>query len=148
MRSWRGRLQTLSQPTACFLPDFGSPEALFLLIVSVELLAVVLALAPRQNWANFWIDLTNISFLCQSIALLSAGGLYYLRPWLGTLRTPHATLAIYGLTQAATILVTLLTLWPTILNAAGTISLTDQSFSLGRNLAISGIITLIALRYF
>ncbi|PIE83110.1 MAG: sensor histidine kinase [Candidatus Contendobacter odensis] len=136
----------LSPAAPYFLPDFCVPQTLFLFILSIELLALVLALVPGQGWSRFWIDLNNISFVCQSIGIISAVTLCQIRPRLIALSTPLATLAVLVLTQAAIMVVTGLTLWATDYSMTW-VHFVENIPVLGRNLAIGAIVTLVALRY-
>lgn len=143
-------LAAVSKPAALssFLPDFCRPRAVFLLMLNTELLALVLAFAPGQPLADFWVNLTITSFVTQWIALVSAAGLCYLSPRLARLPPPLIALTVYGLTQITTLIITLITVWPVVGRAMDRFGVAEYAIYLGRNLAISSIVTLLALRYF
>lgn len=63
-----------------FLPDFCAPQALLMLVIVAELLALLLVLAGADQFASFpWDRLLLTSFLVQWIALVSAALLCKLR---------------------------------------------------------------------
>jgi two-component system sensor histidine kinase AlgZ len=130
-----------------FLPDFCDNRTVFLTVLIVELLAVVLALAKSQPLDRFWTELALVSLFVQWVALLVAVVLCRCRRGLAHLRPPAVTLIALGIVQSITLLGSLVAPWLTA----------DPDFGLGLsapwpallgNLAISGIITLMALRYF
>lgn len=118
-----------------------------------ELLALVLALTSSDSLTKFWLTLTNTSVVTQSVAIISAAVLCSIRPWLMrlNLNTPLVTVMVYSLIQIVTIMVTLFTLWLTLWLVTvneKSIGLAEYGLPLGRNFAISSIVTLMALRYF
>ena len=65
-----------------FLPDMCSLQAVFLLVLLGELLAVALTLADTKLPIFDWSALGFRSYLIQWVVLLSAGILCQIRPWL------------------------------------------------------------------
>ena len=132
-----------------FLPDFCNVRMVFAVILIAELLAIVLALAPLETSNNRWEDLGIISLFIQWVALISAGVLCIVRPWLRKLKLNLAATASYIVLIVTTTMVSEITFW--------TIRwmFVDPSAGLGwysdfllRNLAISAIVSAVALRYF
>lgn len=132
-----------------FLPDFCNVRMVFAVILIAELLAILLALAPLDSAANRWEDLGIISLFIQWVALISAGVLCIVRPFLRKLKLNMAATASYIVLIVTTTLVSEVTFW--------TIRwmFVDPSAGLGwysdfllRNLAISAIVSAVALRYF
>ena len=129
-----------------FLPDFCDSQTVFLIVLIVELLAFVLALAQGRTLERFWTDLALISLFMQWVALAVALVLCYCRRWLARLRPPTVTLIALGVAQLITLVCSLAALRLDVdtggLNSSATlpVMIGDQ--------AISAIITLMALRYF
>ena len=126
-----------------FLPNFCANATVFLTVLLAELFALVLALSETDRLGDFWNRLALISLFVQWVVLGAAAVLCLSRRWLAQLGPAAATLAVLGLTQLVTFGFSLLGggfLHPAPEPAA-------PAF-IARNLAIAGIITLIALRYF
>lgn len=131
-----------------FLPDFCANRTIFLMIVLAELFAFVLTLAERNNATEFWINLALTSLCVQWITLGAAAVLCCCRRWLARLNTSVAASATFGLTQLVTLLFSALGWWFVESHFdLATLPTMPLSF-IARNLAISSVITLIALRYF
>lgn len=94
-----------------FLPDMCALQAVFLLVLLGELLALSLTLADSGLSAFDWEDLGFRSFLIQWIVLLSAAALCPLRFWLSRLPARLAGLLSYLLVQSITAFCTGLGLW-------------------------------------
>lgn len=136
-----------AEPAAGFLPDFCDNRTVFLTVLIMELLAFVLALAKSHTLDRFWTELALVSLFVQWVALVAAMVLCRCRRWLAHLQTSAVTLITLGIVQSITLLGSLLAPWLAA----------DADFGLGPaaplptllgNQAISGIITLMALRYF
>jgi two-component system, LytTR family, sensor histidine kinase AlgZ len=136
-----------SETVAGFLPDFCDNRTVFLTVLVVELLAFVLALAKSQTLDRFWTELALVSLFVQWVALAAAMVLCGCRRWLARLPPPTVTLIALGIVQSITLLGSLVALR----------LVADANFGFGPpaplpallgNQAISGIITLLALRYF
>jgi two-component system sensor histidine kinase AlgZ len=136
----------VSPATAGFLPDFCDSQTVFLIVLIVELLALVLALAQGRTLERFWTELALTSLFMQWVALAVALVLCHCRRWLARLRPPTVTLITLGIAQLFTLICSLAALRldadPGGLNASALVPV-----MIG-NQAISSIITLMALRYF
>ncbi|MDG4551638.1 MAG: sensor histidine kinase [Candidatus Contendobacter sp.] len=135
-----------SQAATGFLPDFCDNQTIFLIVLIVELLAFVLALAQGRTLERFWTELALTSLFMQWVALAVALVLCHCRRWLARLRPSAVTLVAFGVAQLITLACSLAALWlgadPSDPSASAMLPVIigDQ--------AISGIITLMALRYF
>lgn len=132
-----------------YLPNLCEAHSVFLVVVVVECLAVILALAKVQPMLGFWIDLSLISMFVLWVTLISVMLLCYLRQrlhnasvWLTTLM---ASFVVLGVTLLFS-LITLLVLNSPALGADEPMA-NPMQFVL-RNLLISALFTLLALRYF
>ncbi len=94
-----------------FLPDMCALQAVFLLVLLGELLALSLTLADSGLMYFDWEDLGFRSFLIQWIVLLSAAALCPLRFWLSRQSSWLAGLLSYLLVQFITLLCSGLGLW-------------------------------------
>lgn len=118
------------------------------MVLLAELFALVLALNEIDKPDEFWNQLAIISLFVQWVVLGTAAALCFCKRWLNRLGSTAAALAVLGLTLLITLLFSIAGWWflePHIdfmANPAPPIPL------LVRNLAIGGIVTLIALRYF
>jgi len=135
-------------PTSGFLPDFCTNQVAFALILLAELFALVLALHEIDKPGEFWTQLAFISLFVQWVVLGVAAALCLCKHWLGRLGSTAATFAVLGLTLLITLLFSIVGWWwlesrPALFEDLGPLIL-----PLTRNLAIAGIVTLIALRYF
>jgi two-component system sensor histidine kinase AlgZ len=132
-----------------FLPDFCNVRVIFTVVVLAQLLSFVLALGPHTAPGERWFQLSLISLFIQWVALSNCALLCLLRP-----RLQRFNDAI--ITTISLLLVAMLTL--VISEASYMISrgialeyLLPSSWHyefLMRNLAISTIIAIVALRYF
>ena len=77
------------------LPDFCDVRVIFMLILLVEALAIVLAVAPSVS--NFWDQLAFISMLMQWVGLLNAAILCAARQRLNVLSTRNTILVAFCL---------------------------------------------------
>ena len=128
-----------------FLPNFCANATVFLTVLLAELFALVLALSETDRLGNFWNRLALISLFVQWVVLGVAAVLCLSNRWLARLNPTTTTVAVLGLTQTVTFGFSLL--GGGLLNLAPELAVPLLSF-VARNLAIAGIITLIALRYF
>ncbi|WP_232522328.1 sensor histidine kinase [Marinimicrobium alkaliphilum] len=94
-----------------FLPNLCSSQAVLLLVLVAQLLAVLLALASSGLRHFSWELLGMISFHVQWVVLLSAALLCRARQLLNRLRPTHAGLISYGLVLGVTALVALSGQW-------------------------------------
>lgn len=131
-----------------YLPNFRANHVVFIVILLAELLALVLTLTVSTHEDEFWTNLAQLSFLIQWIALGTLVVLGCFRDWIARFPVPWATLAAFVLAQLVTLGFSLLALW--LLDGHDfkfQLSLLHSPFIL-RNLAISSIVSLMALRYF
>ncbi len=132
-----------SRGTMGFLPDFCDNRTVFLIVLIVELLAFVLALTQSRTLESFWTELALVSLFVQWVALVVALVLCRCRRWLARWRPPAVALATFGIAQLITLLCSLLAL-----RLGADAGLGPNPPVIIGNQAISGIITLMALRYF
>ena len=137
----------MNLPERGFLPNFCANRTIFLTVLIVELLAFVLALADSRAWDDFWPQLALTSLFIQWVALGIAAVLCRGRRWLARLSSAATTLAAFGIAQTITLLCSLPALWLAANAGLGPNPATLLPV-IARNQAISGIITLLALRYF
>lgn len=128
-----------------FLPNFCANATVFLTVLLAELFALVLALSDADRLDDFWNRLALTSLFVQWVALGAAAVLCLSKRWLARLGPAAAALAVFGLTQLVTLSFSLL--GGRFLNTSPELAAPWLAF-VARNLAIAGIITLIALRYF
>ena len=128
-----------------FLPNFCANATVFLTVLLAELFALVLALSEAERFGDFWNRLALISLFVQWVVLGAAAVLCLSRRWLAQLGPVAATGAVLGLTQLVTLGFSLI--GGGFLDPAPGPVAPSLTFIV-RNLAIAGIITLIALRYF
>ena len=130
------------------LPDFCDVRVIFMLVLIVELLAMVLAMAIPSTTEIFWDNLAFISMMMQWIALLDAAVLCMSRRYLNRLSGPMTMAISFMIMMAVTLLFTLalikLNLW---------MKLDQQTSPLGehfllRMLVMSAAIYAVVLRYF
>ncbi len=136
-----------------FLPDFCTIRLVLVVMVIAELLAIVLVLAPGRYAgsgpvADPWAELGLLSLFIQWVALCSAGVLCLARRPLHRVSNVSAALVSYLLLLGVTAVFSELAWWtvrylPALLPAPPTQHL---PFLL-RNLAISAVISAVALRY-
>ena len=133
---------TAVRPAGNFLPDFCSLRSAFVVVVSAELLAMVLALAGEVPLGDFWAALALRSLYVQWIAVL--GTLV-----LCALRRPFAGLSHTGAGLAAWAAITL-TAAVVALLAARVVpqpeSFQPAAFAV-RSVAIAAIVAALLLRY-
>ena len=131
-----------------FLPDFCNVRMVLAVILIGELLALVLTLAPAQS-QDRWQELGMVSLFIQWVALISATVLCLARRWLSTLNDYWAGTISYLLLIITTTVVSEFTHLTAQWISVGT--LTTFSWHpdfLFRSLAISSIVSAVALRYF
>ena len=142
----RGRAPTF------FLPDFCGPREVLAVVLIVELVAIVFAIARQALHRNFWIDLATCSLFLLWLGLACAAVLCRARPWLQTFPPKRAALIAIGLLVATVGVVSEIVfqvgwLWGGA-SDAGSLFPVDHSGFLLRNLAVGFIVSALALRYF
>lgn len=134
-----------SQPGA--LPDFCSARVVFVVVLSAELLALVLALAGRPDAQGFWPALGLLSLLVQWVALCCSILLCGLRGRLARLGDATAAMVAWVVVTGVTAILSLGwmalpgQLRPAVAAAGG------PDFVL-RSVAVAGILAAVVLRYF
>jgi two-component system sensor histidine kinase AlgZ len=125
-----------------FLPYFCKINMLFMLVLTAELLAFVLALASAQGGQQFWSSLGLYSLFILWAVLLSAAMLCQLSHFLGKLTDIQAGFSAFFLIQLVVVLLTALVrqFFPDL---SGNGSLFDYI----RNSGISCIVSAVLLRY-
>jgi len=131
-----------------FLPDFCGMRMVLALIVISELLALVLALGSLES-RDRWADLGVISLFVQWVALTGAALLCFSRRWLARLPNSTAAVLSYLLLLAVTALISEAVYWLLQGEVVGmpVPAGWHQDFLL-RNLAVSAVVSAVALRYF
>ena len=131
-----------------FIPNLCDVSAVFMLILIVELLSLLLALAPSEQ-AGFWQRLALISFFSQWIGLVNASLLCVLKNWLNKQSVRLCASSSFVLMMLVTVLFSGLAVYISGLTDAPSQE-NEQlvNFFIIRNLAISGIIYGVLLRYF
>ena len=126
-----------------FVPDLCRVRSVFMLVITSELMVLLLAMAhARGQWLD-WNYFGLVSLLVQWTVLTSAALICLARPWLSTLTTARATLAMVTLVALDVLLFSGLSgafLHPE--------SITEQGQAMGKSLLVAIIATLMTLRYF
>ncbi|MEM8844572.1 MAG: histidine kinase [Pseudomonadota bacterium] len=137
------------QPSG-FLPDFCNARVIFLMVLGAILLAIVLALSSSRPGEDFWVRLSMMSLFTIWIAFGNILILCICRGFLDKMRPITSAFLAYGLSLMITILISLLAIVATPF-ATNSIAISESIFFndfLIRNLAISAIVSAVALRYF
>lgn len=140
-------------PSTFFLPDFCAPRAALAMVLIVELVAVLIALARAPVTAFFWVDLAALSMFLLWIGLGSAFVLCRLTPWLSRQSVAKASTAALLLLMGVVALVSEVVYQLGAYFSGGTGELADvfpshhAEFVL-RNVAIGFIVSALTLRYF
>ncbi len=132
-----------------FLPDFCNIRVVFLVVLIAELLAFVLALAPQATASDLWERLGIISMFVQWVALVNAALLCGLRPLLKSQRQTTVAISSFLLIQLVTALLSETTLRLAVyVGLEQTLPAASHGDFLLHNIAISAIVSAVALRYF
>jgi len=153
--------KTKNEPEAgehTFLPDFCNARIIFLAILMAQLLSFVLTLAGGVSRPNFWVYLSLVSLFVTFIAIGNILVLCVSRKFLHNLHPAAAAITYYALSLSITLVVSVVAilvtpteaLWAASPENVQTINLLDilTSDILIRNMAISAIVSAVALRYF
>ena len=130
-----------------YLPNFCAVGNVFMLVLLIELLSVVLALAGDHT--VFWESLALISMYAQWLTLLIAGILCFWRKQLNALPVVRSAILIFTLMIMTTILLSFTVVY--LGELVGFYSFLNKEwlhFFYLRNLAISAVIFAVVLRYF
>lgn len=151
--SSHGAVQTRSGPTF-FLPDFCGSRAVLAVVLIVELVALVFAIARQALHDNFWTDLATTSLFLLWVGLTCTAVLCRTRDWLHSLSTARASLIAIALLVATVGAVSEVVyqvgrIWSIDTeHSAVTIFPRDHAGFLLRNMAVGFIVSALALRYF
>ncbi|MBN8279713.1 MAG: histidine kinase [Gammaproteobacteria bacterium] len=134
------------------IPDLCTPLAVFAVVLSSQLLALLLTLAGQPGWFAFYSRLAQSALLLLWTGLLAAAALCRLRTWLGRFPVVEGSFIAFLVVMSAVVLVSEATFWIGRLLGAGPDSggwfpTAHWSF-LSRNLAIATLVTAPLLRYF
>jgi two-component system sensor histidine kinase AlgZ len=138
-----------SRPSATavfFIPDLCHVQAVFMLVLVAELMALVLGVARMGLHGFSWQGFALISLGVQWTALLSAAGLCQLRPRMADWPRARAAAASYALVLTATAIVSLGSQY--LLNDLLTGDWIPDPWRLGEHLLIGAVLAGITLRYF
>ncbi len=127
---------------SCFLPNFCSIQAVFAVVITAELLALVLALNSRGADMDFSSILSLHSLFIQWIALSWAACICVLRPYLCRLPNWLAGTLLWLLILLITFVVNELSLYLLEMQQPA-----NTRFFLLKNMAISAIVAALVLRY-
>ena len=133
-----------------FLPDFCNARVIFLVILGAILLAFVLSLSSSHPGEDYWVNLSMISLFIVWIAFGNILILCTSRRFLHRLSPIVAAFSCYGLSLLVTLAISILALVTTP-QETSPITLGDSLFMNSfvlRNIAISAIVSAVALRYF
>ncbi len=130
-----------------FIPNFCDVASVFMLVLLVELLAFLLALAPSE-WQGFWDRLAFISLYAQWLALLNASLLCLLKNWLNRQDMVMGSVISFALMSFVSLCMALFVAY--IGEVVGLFSgdSNEQTYFVLRSMAISIIIYAVVLRYF
>lgn len=140
-------------PSTLFLPDFCESRAVLAVVLIVELVAIIFAIARQALHSNFWLDLASGSLFLLWIGLSCSAVLCRARGWLHTLPTARASSTAIAMLVACVGVVSELVYqigryWNVGLQDMNTVFPTDHAGFLLRNLAVGFIVSALALRYF
>lgn len=131
-----------AQPPANFLPNFCSLRSAFVVVVSAELLAVVLAFAGDAPLMEFWQSLALRSLYVQWVAVLAAVLLCALRG-----RTAGRSHMIAGLMAWAVITLTAAAVALTAVHLVPQAEPFDPATAVLRSVAVAAIVAALLLRH-
>lgn len=135
--------------SSSLLPDFCNNQALLLVMLIAELLAIVLTLHHGGNLKDAFAYLGRVSFFIQGITLVDAAILCYGKRWFRRLRPLVMGILVYTLLQLVTLSFTWLShaLIPAGAGIPENLRVSLYA-ALFRNGCISAIITAVVMRYF
>ncbi|VAW67955.1 hypothetical protein MNBD_GAMMA10-1134 [hydrothermal vent metagenome] len=131
-----------------FIPNFCDVAIVFMLVLLVELLALLLALVPSSR-LDFWDRLALISLFAQWMALINAALLCGLKDWLNRQSVVICSLSSFSIMWLVTFTFSAIVMYfGEPFGLIGRAYGIEAYYFLLRNLAISGIIYSVVLRYF
>lgn len=141
-----------------FLPDFCNTRVIFLVILIAQLLSFILTLAGGTSRPDFWVYLSLVSLFVTFIAIGNILVLCVSRKFLHNLHPAASAISYYALSLSITLVVSVVAiivtpseaLWAASPENVQSVNLLDilTSDILIRNMAISAIVSAVALRYF
>ena len=121
------------EPITPFLPDLCSSQAVFLLVLVAELLALLLTISASSGLQHFsWDKLAMISVQVQWIVLFSAIALCRLRFWLGRQDHVRAGATAYALVLAIALVTSFEADWSDMRDNVEMISILKDFCAVGR----------------
>jgi two-component system, LytTR family, sensor histidine kinase AlgZ len=141
------------QAPVFFLPDFCASRAVLAVVLIVELVAIILAIARQALHGSFWTDLAACSLLLLWIGLGCAATLCRARPWLAPMPASRAAMIAIAMLMAVVGVVSELVyqvgrVWSGGVVDGGEVFPTDHAGFLLRNLTVGFLVSAMALRYF
>ncbi|RDH82743.1 MAG: sensor histidine kinase [endosymbiont of Galathealinum brachiosum] len=131
-----------------FIPNLCEVSAVFMLILMVELLSLLLALASSEQ-TGFWQRLAFISFFAQWLGLINASLLCLLKNWLNKQTVLLCASFSFVMMLFVTFIFSALVIYiGDMLAISGSPSKQQIIYFIVRNMAISSIIYGVLLRYF
>ena len=134
-----------------FVPDFCAPRAVLAVVLIVELVAIIFAIARHALHDSFWLDLASCSMFLLWLGLTCTAVMCRARGWLQTMSASRASLvAIVLLVTTVGVVSEVVYQVGQLLGGDDTMSLfpRDHAGFLLRNLAVGFIVSALALRYF
>lgn len=133
----------------CYLPDLCQTHSVFVVVVVAECLAIILSLGKLESMLGFWIDLSLVSLFVQWVALVNVMFLCYLRKHIKHHSVLRTSLSAFVIIQLVTLVFSWLTLWVLAMPDSGVdYGVDDPVKFVVRNLIVSSIFSVLALRYF
>ncbi len=127
----------------CFLPNFCSLEAVFAVVITAQLLALVISLSGSVEGAGYTYNLSLCSLFIQWVTISWAGLICVLRPRLRLMSDLLSGLLAWALAVALTILFSELSVYFLGFHQADK----GHQFFLIKNASISAIVAALVLRY-
>jgi two-component system, LytTR family, sensor histidine kinase AlgZ len=136
-----------------YLPDFCDSRPVLAVVLIVELVAIIFAIARQALHSNFWLDLAGSSLFLLWIGLSCSAVLCRARPWLHTQPASRAAFIAIGMLVATVGIVSEVVyqvgrLWGAGLHDADGVFPLDHFAFLLRSLTVGFIVSALALRYF
>lgn len=144
----------LRNPAATLsLPDFCESSAVLAIVLIVELVALIFAIARQALHGSFWLDLASSSLFLLWIGLGCAAVLCRARPWLHRMPVARAALIALAMLLGIVALVSEIVfqlgqVWGRSMQQASLVFPPDHAGFLLRNVAVGFIVGALALRYF
>jgi two-component system sensor histidine kinase AlgZ len=142
-----------SRAPTFFLPDFCTPRAVLAVVLIVELVAIVFAIARQALHSNFWLDLASSSMFLLWQGLTCTAVICRARPWLQRMPANRASAVAIALLVTtvgivAEVVYQVGQVWAGGANDALDVFPRDHGGFLLRSLAVGFIVSALTLRYF